>query len=501
MLPVLEVLCCAAAGRGGRGLVQPVLRRTLQTNPRLEGALEMLLVLEVLCCAAAGRGGVDWYSLCCCGRFRRTPDWRAPWRCSWCSRSSGGCPGDAPGARGAGGIHMTAYFTAPWAGGATSTSRRALRHRLGRRAGKHPPASLRFPDPCLVQLIRIECRVSEYGWTTQKVFQFLNFLVNGVRSVVFVLRRNVQLVEPEDMPGLAFFTTYALLVLFWAKIYYQARAMSTDWLRPTFYWINGVVYAIQEFVAHTLNVNCAKFGRRASRILITGGEDLKVNLWAIGKPGFTSPVESVSFDSSEVTIGAGAASGTIKIWNIEEAKVVRTFTGHKSSCASLDFHRFGEFLAIGSSDTNMKIWDTRQQRCIHTYKGHTQRINVLKFTPDGRWIVSGGADNSVKVWDLTAGKLMHDFCLHEGPVNCLVVHPYEFLLATGSVDKTVKFWDLETFELIGSAGHEILWRGYIKMVYYQGQAKMVIQLIRSAPSEQNNSRVICYTNGYMYQWD
>ncbi|ONM08459.1 Tobamovirus multiplication protein 3 [Zea mays] len=47
------------------------------------------------------------------------------------------------------------------------------------------------------------------------------------------------------MPGLAFFTTYALLVLFWAKIYYQARAMSTDWLRPTFYWINGVVYAIQ----------------------------------------------------------------------------------------------------------------------------------------------------------------------------------------------------------------------------------------------------------------
>jgi len=25
-----------------------------------------------------------------------------------------------------------------------------------------------------------------------------------------------------DMPSLAFFTTYALLVLFWAEIYYQA---------------------------------------------------------------------------------------------------------------------------------------------------------------------------------------------------------------------------------------------------------------------------------------
>jgi len=27
---------------------------------------------------------------------------------------------------------------------------------------------------------------------------------------------------------------------------------------------------------------------------------------------------------------------------------------------------------------------------------------------------------------------------------------------TGSADRTVKFWDLETFELIGSAGPEVL---------------------------------------------
>lgn len=220
-------------------------------------------------------------------------------------------------------------------------------------------------------------------------------------------------------------------------------------------------YKLQEFVAHASDVNCVKFGRKTSRILITGGEDQKVNLWAIGKPssilslsGLTSPVESVSFDSSEAMIGAGASSGTIKIWDVDEAKVVRTFTGHRSSCASLDFHPFGEFFASGSSDTNMKIWDMRKKGCIHTYKGHTRRIDVLRFTPDGRWIVSGGSDNSVKIWDLTAGKLLHDFRNHEGPINCLDFHPHEFLLATGSADKTVKFWDLETFELIGSSGPE-----------------------------------------------
>ncbi|XP_052482631.1 tobamovirus multiplication protein 3-like isoform X3 [Gossypium raimondii] len=79
-------------------------------------------------------------------------------------------------------------------------------------------------------------RVPEYGWTTQKVFHFLNFLVNGVRALVFVFGRSVQNLHPEivqhillDMPSLAFFTTYALLILFWAEIYYQIAMWQILW--------------------------------------------------------------------------------------------------------------------------------------------------------------------------------------------------------------------------------------------------------------------------------
>ncbi|KAI4384317.1 hypothetical protein MLD38_002488 [Melastoma candidum] len=220
-------------------------------------------------------------------------------------------------------------------------------------------------------------------------------------------------------------------------------------------------YKLQEFVAHSAAVNCLKIGRKSSRVLVTGGEDHKVNLWAIGKPnaivslsGHSSGIDSVGFDSSEVLVAAGAASGTIKLWDLEEAKIVRTLTGHRSNCISVDFHPFGEFFASGSLDTNLKIWDIRKKGCIHTYKGHTRGVNAIRFTPDGRWVVSGGEDNTVKLWDLTAGKLLYDFKCHESQVQCIDFHPHEFLLATGSADRTVKFWDLETFELIGSSGPE-----------------------------------------------
>ncbi|CAD5183368.1 unnamed protein product [Musa acuminata subsp. malaccensis] len=103
----------------------------------------------------------------------------------------------------------------------------------------------------LIQLVRTEFRVPEFGWTIQ-VFHFLNFLVNGVRSLVFIFLRGVQQIKPEiaqhillDLPDLAFFTTYALLVLFWAEIYYHIYLISTDGLIPCFYTINAMVYAIQ----------------------------------------------------------------------------------------------------------------------------------------------------------------------------------------------------------------------------------------------------------------
>lgn len=220
-------------------------------------------------------------------------------------------------------------------------------------------------------------------------------------------------------------------------------------------------YKLQEFVAHSGNVNCLRFGKKTRRQFLTGGEDHNVNLWSIGKPtstmslsGHTSPIESVAFDSAEVLVLAGASSGVIKLWDLEETKMVRTLTGHRSYCTACEFHPFGEFFASGSMDTHLKIWDIRKKGCIHTYKGHTRGISTIRFSPDGRWVVSGGFDNVVKVWDLTAGKLLHDFKFHEGHIRSIDFHPLEFLLATGSADRTVNFWDLETFELIGSTRRE-----------------------------------------------
>ncbi|XP_042478677.1 tobamovirus multiplication protein 1-like isoform X2 [Macadamia integrifolia] len=103
-----------------------------------------------------------------------------------------------------------------------------------------------------IQLIRIELRFPEYGWTAQKIFHLMNFILNGVRATAFGFYKLVFLLKPKvfifvlvDLPGLLFVSTYTLLVLFWAEIYNQARGLQTEKLRIVYLSFNGGIYFIQ----------------------------------------------------------------------------------------------------------------------------------------------------------------------------------------------------------------------------------------------------------------
>ncbi|XKL61615.1 hypothetical protein PGB90_001448 [Kerria lacca] len=220
-------------------------------------------------------------------------------------------------------------------------------------------------------------------------------------------------------------------------------------------------WQLQDFMAHGANVNCLALGQKSGRVLVTGGDDKKVNLWAIGQQncimslsGHLTAVECVKFDHIEEKVCAGSQAGTLKLWDLDAAKLFRTLTGHKSGIKCIDFHPYGNFFGSGSLDTSIKLWDYRKRECIFTYKGHQETVNSIKFSPDGQWVASGGEEGEVKIWDLRAGRVLNELDGHSGAVTDVEFHPQEFLLASSSADRSISFWDLENFHLVSKTEKE-----------------------------------------------
>jgi len=90
--------------------------------------------------------------------------------------------------------------------------------------------------------------------------------------------------------------------------------------------------------------------------------------------GHTTPTESLQISANEELIIAGSQSGSIGVWDLEAAKILRTLLGHKANICSLDFHPCGSSVASGSLDTAIKLWDVRRKGCIFKYKSHTQAV-------------------------------------------------------------------------------------------------------------------------------
>ncbi|XP_073827855.1 katanin p80 isoform X3 [Musca autumnalis] len=210
---------------------------------------------------------------------------------------------------------------------------------------------------------------------------------------------------------------------------------------------------IYEIKAHNGNVTCLDVGE-TGRVLVTGGQDRNVNLWAIGQTecfmsltGHNRPLDCVRFAYNDDFVYSADDIGIIRRWDLNAQTICSTLNGHMKSVRTLDFNPSGEYVVSGSNDTTVRLWDVRNQNsCMKIYRGHIAHVNSVKFSPDGLWIASAGTEGSVIIWDIRKSKEIMEICDKPAgaAITCIQFHPFEFLLAVGRVDGTVNIYDLET---------------------------------------------------------
>ena len=58
----------------------------------------------------------------------------------------------------------------------------------------------------------------------------------------------------------------------------------------------------------------------------------------------------------------------------------------------------GGTLASGSYDNTVKLWDAQSGKLLRTLEGHTRGVDIVVFSSDGRLLASKSDDQTIRLW-------------------------------------------------------------------------------------------------------
>lgn len=125
---------------------------------------------------------------------------------------------------------------------------------------------------------------------------------------------------------------------------------------------------------------------------------------------------------------------------------------HSPYAFSLDFSPDGKYLITGGSDHTVKIWDLESSKLIKTLHGHIGDIQSVKISPDGKYIASGEiylayGKAEIKIWEMIGWKLIRTLRTYSD-VLALAFSPNGNYLASGGWGNNLEIWNFRTGELI-----------------------------------------------------
>ncbi|WP_313949419.1 WD40 repeat domain-containing protein [Anabaena sp. FACHB-709] len=189
--------------------------------------------------------------------------------------------------------------------------------------------------------------------------------------------------------------------------------------------------------------------------LVSASEDQTIKVWNLETAkvtttlqGHTDTVRAIALTPDDQTLISGSADKTIKIWNLQRLRIKRTLSSHAGGIWSLAISSDGQTLVTAHENGSIQIWNFPTGQLLRTIKGHQGRIFSVAMSPDGETFATGGIDKKIKIWNLYTGECLHTITEHQDTVRALVFSRDGKMLASSSWDKSIKIWQMPTGKLL-----------------------------------------------------
>lgn len=158
--------------------------------------------------------------------------------------------------------------------------------------------------------------------------------------------------------------------------------------------------------------------------------------------GHIAPYE-IAMSPNPRYFATGSEDFLIKIWDINQAKEIRTIAGHTNAIRSIAYSPDGKYLASAALDTTIRIWNAFDYSLIQIINTG-KPVTTVRFTPDGKQLVTAGRDSLIRFWDPVNGRLLRTFPKrHKDRITDIYFNPVNpNRMLSSSYDSLVLKWDV-----------------------------------------------------------
>ena len=167
--------------------------------------------------------------------------------------------------------------------------------------------------------------------------------------------------------------------------------------------------------------------------------------------GHTDPVYDAVFTPDGKWVITASFDKTLRLWDSQSRRSVRTMSGHTGLVLSIAVHPDGSRIASGAMDNTIKIWDVPVNAPVASHGGHQGAVRSLAITKDGKWIISGGTDKTVRVRAVADGQAARTLDGHLSPVVGIAARADNLQVATATELGVLRLFTLADGKPVGGA--------------------------------------------------
>lgn len=107
----------------------------------------------------------------------------------------------------------------------------------------------------------------------------------------------------------------------------------------------------------------------------------------------------------------------------------------------VDFHPTEPWLLTGLYNGTVSIYSLDSAAVIKSFDVAEVPVRCVRFIARKNWFVAGSDDYQLRVFNYNTHEKVVAFEAHPDYIRCLAVHPTAPIVLTGSDDMTIKAWD------------------------------------------------------------